>query len=94
MRQFNGQFAEHGPELFGRANTSLKSLEELSANLNSLVADNEEALTESVQGMAEVGPTLTELSEVLANLREITRRLEENPSGYLLSGEKIKEYQP
>jgi len=94
LGQFNEQFAAHGSELFVNADQSVQALNQLSQNLNGLVTDNKEALSQSVRGLAEIGPVIHALEEVLNNLNGITRQLEEDPSGYLLSGEKIREYQP
>ena len=37
---------------------------------------------------------LQELRNTLASLRNVTRRLEENPTNYLLGREKMQEFQP
>ena len=94
MAQVNREFEVHGSQLFARADQSLAALEELSTNLNGLVDDNKEALSQSIHGLADIGPVIKELEDVIINLNDITSRLAENPSGYLLNGEQIREYQP
>ncbi|MDX1298023.1 MAG: MCE family protein, partial [Pseudomonas sp.] len=44
--------------------------------------------------VAELGPTIIELRETLSSLRSFARRLEEDPAGYLLRSDTIKEFQP
>ena len=48
----------------------------------------------SLQGLGELGPTIIELRETLSALRSFSRRLEEDPAGYLLRSDSIKEFQP
>ncbi len=88
------QLGDKGERLFTNADRSLASMERFSRNLDRLLADNQQALGSGLQGMAELEPTLRELRSTLATLGEVARRLEEDPSGFLLGGEKIREFQP
>ena len=54
----------------------------------------EERGCHGIQGLAELGPAVSELRDTLAALRGISRRLEENPANYLLGREKTKEFPP
>lgn len=47
-----------------------------------------------MQGLNELAPAVRELRETLGSLRAISRRLEANPSGYLLGSDKNKEFTP
>ena len=51
-------------------------------------------LDTSLQGITEVGPAVRELRSVLGSLRVITRRLEDNPTGFLLNREHSTEFKP
>ncbi|MBN1141848.1 MAG: MCE family protein [Deltaproteobacteria bacterium] len=64
------------------------------ARLNLLLDSNGKALDTGVKGLAELGPAIQELRNTLGSLGVIARRMEENPAGYLLGREKIKEFQP
>jgi len=51
-------------------------------------------LEQGLQGLNQLGPAVNELRETLGTLRSISRRLEANPSGYLLGREQNKEFTP
>ena len=52
------------------------------------------ALSNGMQSFNELGPAIEELRSVLSGLNDITTRLEEDPAGFLLGDDNIKEYQP
>src|SRR3990167_5335920 len=83
-----------GRAAFANANRMLASLERSSATVESLLSDNRDALHGGMQGVSELGPTIIELRETLSALRSFSRRLEEDPAGYLLRSDSIKEFQP
>lgn len=76
----------------GRA--SMASLARTTATLDQLVQNNRSSLESGVQGLSEFGPAIRELRQTLESLRAIMRRLNDNPSGYLLSRQKTKEFAP
>ena len=94
LRKFNAEFEAHGGDLLEKADQSMTSLAQLSSDLSAILAENRESLSQSARGLAELGPVITRLQELIDNLNNITREFEENPGGYLLGGEKLKEYQP
>ncbi|MGD9661754.1 MAG: MlaD family protein [Porticoccaceae bacterium] len=94
MAKMNSGIDTHGDQLLGDAQKTLHSLEQLSTNLNAVIAANKGALDQSIQGFSEVGPLIQELRTTLDSLGEVSRRLEEDPSGYLFGSEKIKEFEP
>jgi phospholipid/cholesterol/gamma-HCH transport system substrate-binding protein len=94
MRNANGLLNEHGKEALGSAEQAMKSLEESSATLNKLITANQDSLNSGMQGLNGLGPAVREMRETLSSLRVITKRLEANPSGYLLGSEKTKEFTP
>lgn len=73
---------------------AMASVENAAANIDRLVAENKGAIGKGAQGLDELGPAIRELRATLASLRVVTRRLEDNPTGYLLGRERIKEYAP
>jgi len=94
MRNANGLLNEHGKEALGSAEQAMKSLQESSATLNKLITANQDSLNSGMQGLNGLGPAVREMRETLSSLRVITKRLEANPSGYLLGSEKTKEFTP
>lgn len=94
MRTANQLVNTEGRAAFSNANRLLASLERSSGQVESLLGDNREAIDGGLQGVSELGPALIELRETLSALRSFARRLEEDPAGYLLRSESIKEFQP
>src|SRR5690606_19862352 len=80
--------AERG--LLTRAGDTITALERASRRVDRLLADNEASLNSGLQGVGELGPAIVELRSTLSNLDRITRRLEENPSGFLFRGEQVE----
>ena len=94
MRNANGLLSSDGKQMFASADRAMKSLEQSSATINTLINSNEESLNNGLQGLNQLGPAVNELRETLGTLRSISRRLDANPSGYLLGREQNKEFTP
>lgn len=47
-----------------------------------------------MQGLGQLGPAIGELRDTLGALRSFSQRLEQDPAGYLLRNDSIKEFQP
>lgn len=45
-------------------------------------------------GLAQLGPTLTELRGLIRDLRRVSDRLDNNPARYLLGRDAPKEFEP
>ncbi|CAM3626418.1 ABC transporter permease [Pseudomonas reidholzensis] len=95
MRNANGLLGTQGKQAFGSAEQAMNALAESTATINSLLKDNREALDDGAQGLNQLAPAIRELRETLNALKGISRRLEADPSGYLLGRDNnIKEFQP
>ena len=94
MRNANGLLSTQGKQMFSSAEQAMQSLEHSSATINTLLNNNQESLNSGLQGLNQLGPAVNELRETLSTLRSISRRLEANPSGYLLGREQNKEFTP
>lgn len=94
MRNANQLLSGQGREAMDSAQRLMASLERSSHTVEQLLTDNRSALDGGMQGVAELGPTIVELRETLSSLRSFARRLEEDPAGYLLRSDTIKEFQP
>ncbi|MDP2745041.1 MAG: MCE family protein [Gammaproteobacteria bacterium HGW-Gammaproteobacteria-13] len=94
MRNANQLLSGQGREALDSASRLMASLERSSNNVERLLSDNRAALDGGMQGIGELGPTIIELRETLSALRSFARRLEEDPAGYLLRSDTIKEFQP
>ncbi|MGE8067331.1 MlaD family protein [Pseudomonas sp. NPDC089569] len=94
MRNANSLLNDHGKQAIGSAEQAMKSLEQSTAAINKLLATNEDSLNSGMQSLSGLPPAVRELRETLTSLRAITKRLEANPSGYLLGSDKHKEFTP
>lgn len=94
MRNANGLLGSEGKQAFGSAEQAMQSLAQTTATINSLLTDNRTALDDGAQGLNQLSPAIRELRETLNSLRGISRRLEADPSGYLLGRDNDKEFQP
>lgn len=90
----NGLLDDQGRATFDSARHAMAALERTLTSVDTLVADNRVQLDTSLQGMTEMGPAIRELRSVLGSLRVITRRFEDNPSGFLLNREQSTEFKP
>lgn len=94
MRNANTLLTSDGKQVIGSAENAMKSLEQSSAKINALLTRNQDSLNGGMQGLGELGPAIRELRETLTSLKTISRRLDANPSGYLLGSDKNKEFVP
>ncbi|KQW33774.1 MULTISPECIES: MlaD family protein [Pseudomonas] len=94
MRNANGLLNDQGKQVFGNAGQAMQSLARSTATLDKLLNDNRDSLNNGMQGLNALAPAVRELRETLSALRGISRRLDANPSGYLLGNDKDKEFTP
>ena len=72
----------------------MQSLAQSTATLNALLESNRDAIDSGAQGFRDLSPAIRELRDTLNSLKSISRRLEANPSGYLLGRDQSKEFEP
>ena len=94
LGRVDDQFAEHGDPLLNTAAETMDNVQRFTLQMTTLMGDNEQALSNGMQSFNELGPAIEELRSVLSGLNDITTRLEEDPAGFLLGDDNIKEYQP
>ena len=94
MNNANQLFSGPAQNTLQSAERLAASLERSSSNIEQLLQDNRAALDGGMQGIGELGPAINELRDTLGSLRSFSRRLEEDPAGYLLRRDSIKEFQP
>jgi phospholipid/cholesterol/gamma-HCH transport system substrate-binding protein len=94
MRNANGLLSNDGKQMFNSAEQAMKSIEQSSLTISNLLKNNHDSLNSGMQGLSELGPAVRELRDTLTSFRSISRRLEANPSGYLLGRDKNKEFEP
>jgi phospholipid/cholesterol/gamma-HCH transport system substrate-binding protein len=94
IRTTNGLVGVQGKATLDSAEHAMASLERVTANIDQVINNNREAINGGVQGLGDLAPALRELRQSLDSLRSITRRLDDNPAGYLFGREKKKEFKP
>lgn len=94
LARVDEQFAEHGDPLLTSAAETMVNMQRFTQQMTTLMNDNEQALSNGMQSFNELGPAIEDLRGVLSGLNDITKRLEEDPAGFLLGDDNIKEYQP
>ena len=90
----NGLVQGQGKATLESAQRAMASLEHSMASIDRLINDISDALNGGAASLGDLAPALRELRDTLSSLRSITRRLDENPSGYLFGREKTKEFTP
>lgn len=90
----NGLIDGPARETLNSAKNAMASLERATASIDRILNDNRDAVNGGLQGLNEIGPAVHELRDAAGSLRGITRRLDENPAGYLLGRDRSKEFVP
>ena len=83
------------PPILDKLDTTLGKLDSAAGNADAILGENRAAINSFAnEGLGQLGPTLTELRGLIRDLRQISDRLENNPTGYLLGREAPKEFEP
>ncbi|MBB4863861.1 phospholipid/cholesterol/gamma-HCH transport system substrate-binding protein [Pseudomonas nitritireducens] len=94
LEQANRTLGSRGPALLDDTQKTLTALRNSSERVEKLLDSNYDSVNGGLNGLGEIGPAIRELRSTLEDLRGVTRRLQENPTGYLLGRERNKEFQP
>ena len=83
------------PATLDKLDASLTKLDSAAGNANAILGENRAAINSFANdGLAQLGPTLTELRGLIRDLRRVSDRLENNPARYLLGRDAPKEFEP
>lgn len=81
------------PELRTRLSGTLANLESLSGRLDTIVANNQDELSQiGGVGMRQVSGGVEEIRRLIRDLSDLVRQVEDNPARFLLGGEQPEEY--
>ena len=95
IRRVDREVIARLPATMDKLDRAIASFESAGKSANSLVAENRAPLrTFTRDGLQQVAPTLSELRSLMRDVRQITDRLDGNPTGYLLGREPPKEFTP
>ncbi|MBD9369547.1 MlaD family protein [Xanthomonas sp. XNM01] len=83
------------PAIIAKLDSTLARLDSAAGNADAILGENRAAINSFANdGLAQLGPTLTELRGLIRDLRQISDRLENNPTRYLLGRDGPKEFEP
>jgi phospholipid/cholesterol/gamma-HCH transport system substrate-binding protein len=94
VRHANGLIKGPGNAAVESMQASMASLQRATANIDRLLDDNRDGLNNGMRGLSDIGPALVELRKTLESLQAISRKLDDNASGYLLGRDQAKEFKP
>ncbi|WP_304639089.1 MlaD family protein [Pseudomonas sp.] len=94
MNNANELLTGQGTRTLDGAEQALSSIARTSATLETLLSENAEAFANGMQGLGQLEPAINELRGSLSSLRNITRRLEDNPTRFLLGRDTLEEFEP
>ncbi|WP_266169954.1 MlaD family protein [Dyella subtropica] len=93
-RNANGLVDGQARATLDSAKNAMASLERSTNAIDRLLNDNRAALNGGMQGLSELGPAVRELRDAAGSLRGISRKLDDNPAGFLLGRDRSKEFVP
>ncbi|HSX65659.1 MAG TPA: MlaD family protein [Pseudoxanthomonas sp.] len=83
------------PAILNKLDSTLAKLDSAANNADAILGENRAAINSFAnEGLAQLGPTLTELRSLVRDLRRVSDRLEGNPARYLLGRDAPKEFEP
>ena len=83
------------PALMDKLDTTVAKLDSAAGNADALIAENRPAVKSFANdGLAQLGPTLSELRRLIRDLRNLSDRIEDKPARYLLGRDAPKEFDP
>lgn len=94
VRNTDGLVNNQGKAAMDSMQASMASLQHATDSIDQLLKVNHDALDRGMRGVGEIGPVITELRKTLDSLHSISRKLNDNPAGYLLGRDKTKEFKP
>jgi phospholipid/cholesterol/gamma-HCH transport system substrate-binding protein len=94
VSRIDAQTTQYGEPILASAAATMQNIEQISVRLDTLLSDNSQALATGMQSFAELDPVMRDLRDTMSNFNEIVSRLGEDPTGFLLGGDNIREYRP
>ncbi|WP_104203437.1 MlaD family protein [Billgrantia saliphila] len=89
-----GMLEGHAEEALIDAHETTASLARTARQIELLLADNQSALESGLRGVQGLGPITQELRNTLSSLDRLVRRIEENPTDFLLGRDRVEEFSP
>lgn len=95
IQRLDKNLVQQLPPILDNLETTLSKLDSAAGNADSILGENRAAINSFANdGLAQLGPTLTELRGLIRDLRRVSDRLDNNPARYLLGRDAPKEFEP
>lgn len=94
LRNLDQQLSTHSGPFLESINATVGNLERFSERLDLLLDENSDAMGNGMQSLSELAPAMQELRSILSTLSDISRRLEDDPAGFLLGTDNIQDFEP
>lgn len=94
LERVNRQMEDYEEPILAGVSNAVAELQQVSHKLNSLLADNSQAVSAGLQSFAELGPAVRDLRSILTNIDTMTRRLSDDPASFVLGTDPVREYRP
>lgn len=94
MKRADTVLVRQGDKTLESVRSAMVSIEDTGKSLNRLIEENRSGLHSGVDGLRQLGPALQELRTTLASLQDVVRKLDDNPTNFLLGRTKIEEFEP
>lgn len=80
--------------VMANAAAAMQHLADMSQRVDALVAQHEGSVAAGLDGVSEIGPVIRELRNTIHTVNMILLQIDQDPAGYLLGREQLKEYKP
>ena len=95
IKRLDTNLVQQLPPILDKLETTLTKLDSAAGNADSILGENRAAINSFANdGLAQLGPTLTELRGLIRDLRRVSDKLDNNPARYLLGRDAPKEFEP
>lgn len=94
MKRADTVLVRQGDKTLESVRSAMVSIDDTGKSLNRLIEENRSGLHAGVDGLRQLGPALQELRTTLASLQDVVRKLDDNPTNFLLGRTKIEEFEP
>ncbi|RZA15720.1 MAG: MCE family protein [Lysobacteraceae bacterium] len=92
---FDRNLVDRLPALMDKLDAAVAKIDSAAGNADALIAENRPAVQSFANdGLAQLGPTLSELRRLVRDLRNLSDRLEDRPARFILGRDAPKEFEP
>ncbi|MGH8025808.1 MAG: MlaD family protein [Pseudoxanthomonas sp.] len=95
MKRLDQNLVKQLPPILEKLESTLARLDSAAGNADAILGENRASINSfASDGLGQLGPTLSELRSLIRDLRQVSDRLEGNPTRYLLGRDAPKEFEP